>query len=307
VVGAVLVTGATGFVGGRLARRLRERGDEVIAVVRQPSDALAELDVDQRQVALGDLEGIQTAAAGAEAIVHAAAVAGPDLPTARAVNVDGTRAVVGAALISGLRLVHLSTTSVYDLEAARDTTIDEDAPRVRADGEAPPTSSSGNAYATTKSAAEVEVERAVANGLVGAILRPPAVLGAGPTSTWGTRVPRRIRDGDGPAIAARSTFGFVHVDDLGDATLASLDADPEVVRGLTVNVVGGHVTFGDYRDAITRLLPHAPPPPPEPDAAWTGRYDTHRLAGTFDLQLTRSFEDALEEIAASWQDGDPGA
>jgi 2-alkyl-3-oxoalkanoate reductase len=301
----IVVTGATGFVGGRVARRLRARGDEVVAVVRTASAELDALGVDQRQVALGDLEGIQEAARDAFGIVHAAAVAGPDLRTAREVNVDGTRAVVGAALISGLRLVHLSTTSVYDLDAARSDTIDEDAPRVGPDGEAPPTSSSGDAYATTKSAAEVEVERAVANGLVGAILRPPAVLGAGPTSTWGTRVPRRIRDGAGPAIASRSTFAYVHVDDVADVVVATLDADPEVVRGLIVNVVGGHATFGTYRDAIIALLPDAAPPPAEPAAAWTGRYDTRRLAGTLDLHLSRSFDEALEEIAASWQAGDP--
>jgi 2-alkyl-3-oxoalkanoate reductase len=303
-VGTVLVTGATGFIGGRIVRRLRERGDEVVAIVRSPSDELDQLDVDQRMVALTDLEGVQRAAQGAHAIVHAAATTDPEV--AQAVNVDATRAVVGAALVSGLRLVHLSTTSVYDLPRSGDGVLHETAPLVPRNGDAPPTSSSGSAYATTKARAEAEVDRAVGSGLVGAVLRPPAVLGAGPTSTWGTRVPRRIAAGEGPAIAADSTFAFVHVDDLVDTVTAALDADPEAVRGLTVNVVGGHVTFGDYRDAVVAFLPHAPDAPADPPATWRGRYATTAVSDTLGVALTRGFQEAMDEIAASWADGDPG-
>ncbi len=303
-MGTVLVTGATGFIGGRVVRRLRDRGDEVVAIVRSPSDELDELGVDQRLVALTDLEGVQHAAENAHAIVHTAATTDPDV--AQRVNVDATRAVVGAALVSGLRLVHLSTTSVYDLPRSGDEVVQETAPLVPRDGDAPPTSSSGSAYATTKARAEAEVDRAVGSGLVGAVLRPPAVLGAGPTSTWGTRVPRRIAAGEGPAIAAGSTFAFVHVEDLVDSVVAALDADPEAVRGLTVNVVGGHVTFGDYRGAVVDLLPHAPEPPPDPPHTWQGRYATTAVSATLGVDLTRTFHEAMDEIAASWADGDPG-
>ncbi|MEX1163345.1 MAG: NAD(P)-dependent oxidoreductase [Nitriliruptor sp.] len=304
-MGTVVVTGATGFVGGRVARRLRDRGDEVIAAVRRPSDELAALGVDQRTVALGDLEGLQEAGREAAAVVHAAAVAGPDRATARAVNVDGTQAVAGAALLSGQRLIHVSTTSVYDLAAIGDREVVEDDPLVARDGEAPPTSSSGNAYATTKALAEEVVERAVSTGLAATILRPPAVLGAGPTSTWGTRIPARVRDGDGPAIHREGTFGWVHVEDLVDAILAALDADVEVVRGLTVNVVGGHVTFGEYRDAVADRMGGAPPPPPDPDVVWRGTYATRQLGANLDVQPARTFEDAMDEIADSWPDGGP--
>lgn len=304
----VVVTGATGFVGGRLARRLRARGDAVVAFVRTPSATLDDLGVDQRTVDLHDLEGIQAAAeeTGAGAIVHAAAVAGPDEATAHEVNVNGTRAVAGAALLSGLRLVHISTTSVYDLVATGDGEVDENAPRVARDSD-PLISSSGSAYATTKAVAEDEVLRAVGSGLVGVVLRPPAVLGAGPTSTWGTRVPRRIRDGEPPGIAGESNFGWVHVEDLVDATLAALDADPEVVRGLVANVVAGHVPFATYRDAVRGFLGDVPPLGPEPDTVWRGRYATGQLVQTLDVAPRRTFDEAMTEIAKSWQDGDPSA
>jgi 2-alkyl-3-oxoalkanoate reductase len=301
----VLVTGATGFVGGRIVRRLRETGHEVIALVRSPSDTLADLGAEQRIVGLRDLEGVQRAGDQADAIVHAAATADP--ATARTVNVAGTRAVAGAALLSDLRLVHLSTTSVYALDDARDGDVDERHPLVGRDGEASPVSSSGSAYATTKAHAEEEVVRAVRNGLVGVILRPPAVLGAGRTSTWGTRVPRRIRDGEGPPIASESTFGWVHVEDLVDAVVAALAADPEVVRGLTANVVGGHEPFSAYRDGVVGFLDDVPPPPPDPDRVWRGRYCTAQLVQTLDVRPRRTFEEAMAEIRASWEDGEPDA
>jgi 2-alkyl-3-oxoalkanoate reductase len=304
-VTTVLVTGATGFLGGRVVRRLRARGDDVVALVRSPADDLAALGVVQREVALQDLEGIQEAAADAEAIVHAAATAGPDHATAYEVNVHGTRAVAGAALLSGLQLVHVSTTSVYDLAATGDRIVDENSPLVARDDE-PLVSSSGSAYATTKARAEQEVGRAVGNGLVGVVLRPPAVLGAGPTSTWGTRVPRRLRDGEPLPISGRSTFGWVHVEDLVDAVLAAIDADAEVVRGLTANVVGGHLPFATYRDAVRGLFDDAPPAF-EPEDAWAGRYATARLVQTLDVQPQRTFEEAMDEIRTSWQEGDPDA
>lgn len=302
----VLVTGATGFVGGRVARRLRAEGRDVVALVRTPDPALGELGVDQREIALQDLEAIRDAAADADAIVHAAATAAPD--DAHEVNVSGTRAVAGAALLADRRLVHVSTTSVYDLtRAGDDELVDESHPLVGRDGEAPPVSSSGSAYATTKAHAEEEVIRAVRNGLVGVVLRPPAVLGAGRTSTWGTRVPRRIRDGEGPAIAGDSTFGYVHVEDLVDTILAALDADAEVVRGLTANVVGGHVPFATYRDAVTAIVGDTPPPPADPDRVWRGRYRTVELAQTLDVRPERTFEAAMDEIRASWEEGEPDA
>lgn len=302
----VVVTGATGFVGGRVVRRLRERGEAVVALVRTPSDELADLDVEQCILALQDLEGIQRVGQDARAIVHAAAVAGPDLATATDVNVHGTRAVAGAALLSDLRLVHVSTTSVYDLAAVGDAEVDENCPLVVAEGD-PLVSSSGSAYATTKAQAEEEVVRAVRNGLVGVVLRPPAVLGAGRTSTWGTRVPRRIRDGEGPPIAGETTFGWVHVEDLVDSVLAALDADPEVVRGLTVNVVGGHVPFATYRDAVRDFIGGGDTDDVEPDTVWRGWYATRQLTQTLDVHPQRSFDDAMAEIRTSWEDGDPDA
>lgn len=294
----IVVTGATGFVGGRIARALRARGDEVVALVRTPSDELADLGVEQSVFALDDVDGSTAAMAGATAVIHAAATAGPDLDAARAVNTEGTRALVTAALAAGIgRFVHISTTSVYDLKAIGDAEVTEDAPLVGQDSESASTSSAGSAYAVTKAEAEAEVARAGARGLSVAILRPPAVLGAGPTSTWGTRVPQRYRDGEMHAVAPETTFGWVHVDDLADAALAAVDG-PE---GATVNVVGGHTSFGGYLSALREFVPAPPATAAASDEApWRGSYASGRLPEVFGFRPERSFEAALAEIRASW-------
>ncbi|MEX2504932.1 MAG: NAD-dependent epimerase/dehydratase family protein [Egicoccus sp.] len=303
----VVVTGATGFVGGRIARALRERGDEVVALVRTPSDELAALGIEQPVVALDDVAGLTAALQGVDGVVHAAATAGPDLETAREVNTVGTRSVVDAALAAGRpRFVHISTTSVYDRDASGDAVLHEDAPLAapgpagsgREEGAAAaPASSAGSPYAITKAEAEAEVARGGAQGLSVAILRPPAVLGAGPTSTWGTRMPVRYRDGDLPGIPPATTFGWVHVDDLVDAALVALDGDVQA----TLNVVGGHTTFGDYLAALREFVP-APPATAaaSDDEPWRGSYATDRLPEVLGFRPHRSFADALDEIAASW-------
>ncbi len=296
----VLVTGATGFVGGRVAARLRERGDEVVAAVRTPSPDLEALGVEQREIGL---EVTAEHLVGVDAIVHAAASVGPSMEDARAVNRDGTRRLCEAALAAGTaRLVHISTTSVYDLDATGDAEVDEDAPLATEDSGDSPTGSAGNPYSVTKAEAEAEVIEATARGLSTAILRPPAVLGAGPTSTWGTRIPRRLMEGNGPPRHPETTFGFVHVEDLVDATLAALASDART----TVNVVGGHTTVGSYLRAVAELLPGPVElPTPDDDAPWRGRYTTDRLADHLGVQATRTFEMAMTEIAGSWRDRAP--
>jgi 2-alkyl-3-oxoalkanoate reductase len=303
-VARIMVTGTTGFVGGRVARRLTARGDEVHALVRTPSPVLAELGVHHHEggLAAADADLLR----GMDVVIHAAATAGPDLDAVRDVNTYGTRQVVRAAERAGVpRVVHVSTTSVYDLDALGDVEVGEDARLVTATAPADqhPASSAPPPYALTKAEAEREVAAAAAGGLSVAILRPPAVLGAGPTSTWGTRVPARLRDGEPVPRSAATTFGYVHVEDLVDAIVAAADGDAEV----TVNVVGGHTTVGEYLAEVAALLPgEVSVPEDDPDASvWRGTYATDRLPAALGVRPTRTFAEAMAEIAASWAAGDP--
>lgn len=115
----VFVTGATGFLGGRVARLLRQRGDDVVALVRSPSRAaaLGELGC---ELVTGDLSAIPAGApAGCDLVVHAAAVYKVGIRAAEAAamhdaNVAGTGRVIDAAVEAGVpRILYVSTVNVF--------------------------------------------------------------------------------------------------------------------------------------------------------------------------------------------------
>ncbi len=116
----IFVTGATGFLGRHLVPELQAAGHQVVALVRTYERARA-LPKGVRAVP-GDVtkpEGFRSALAGCEAVIHAAAAwsAGADARQRawlQAINVEGTRAVLDAALAAGVgRVLHISSASVY--------------------------------------------------------------------------------------------------------------------------------------------------------------------------------------------------
>ena len=117
----VLVTGATGFIGGNLARMLWSRGYEVSALVRKGSDARALQDTGIRQVAgdILDRDSLDNAVRGCEAVFHCAAAYtfwSPDPSLVYRTNVTGTENVLDAAGDARVpRIVYTSTVSTIGL------------------------------------------------------------------------------------------------------------------------------------------------------------------------------------------------
>lgn len=117
----VAVTGGTGFIGTRVVRILRERGHEVVCVVRSPekATALAELGATVVKGDILDRASLDRAFAGAEGVMHIAAsyelgVVGRRAREALAQNLDGTRAALEAARDSGAKkIVYTSSIVVY--------------------------------------------------------------------------------------------------------------------------------------------------------------------------------------------------
>lgn len=165
----VAVTGAAGFIGGHLVRRLAGRGHTVRSVVRPTPEADRLGDADVRYADIGDAEALASAFDGCDAIVHLAGLTTRHHASAwayEAVNVGGTRAVVEAAQRAGAgRLVVGSTVGVYGRAASGQT------PRPN------------TPYRRSKHAAEAVA--LAADGLDASVVRLPATLGPGATGWLG--------------------------------------------------------------------------------------------------------------------------
>lgn len=289
--GPVLLTGANGFVGSRITRRLAASGRRVRAIVRTAGTAPDHPEVEEIVGDFVEPETARSAASGAAAVVHCAATGGPDLEVATRVNVNGTRAMVDATLAARVRrYVQISTISVY--ARGPQGVLDEDAPL----------KTEGDPYGATKAEGDRVVLDAMRRGLPAVILRPGAILGLHPTSTWAVRMPERIRDGQVKLRGdGRETVPWVHVEDVCDAVLLALD-DPRAV-GRVYNLASGDMSWRRYTDEVRSWLA-APPLEETPESEfggyWMGRFDGSRIGRELGYRPRRTFEEGMGEAAEHW-------
>jgi nucleoside-diphosphate-sugar epimerase len=261
-----LVTGATGFVGRRLTRRLVDDGWTVRALVRPTGNAtgLEALGVHVVRGDLRDGDAVVTAAAGCDAILHLGARTEADgLLTRRDVeeiNVGGTDHAATAAARAGARLVAVSSVSVYGRIALR-RDLAEDGP-LRPD----------SPYGRSKVAAEqLLLRRHHQDGLDVVIVRPATVWGPGAASWRGLF--ETVRDGRfrrfGPGD---NRHHLVDVDDLVDGLL--LASRTAGITGRVYNLAGPEAITLDEWLALIRTHTGGPQAPTAP--AWPMR--TYRAA-----------------------------
>jgi nucleoside-diphosphate-sugar epimerase len=284
----VLVTGANGFVGSYVARRLRQEGLRVRALVRRP-ESQAELESQGVETLLGELKDVTaqaTAVRGAHCVVHCAATAAAELPEARQVNAEATRTLAEAALTAGCeRFVHISTVAVYPLRN-REGVVEESSPLTM----------EGDAYGLTKAEAERALRLVAARGLRTVILRPAVVLGVHPTSSWGTVFPRLIAAGQFPLVeGGQARLGYLHISSLTEAVVRALRV--EAADGEAFNLVDGHTSWRRYIDAFSPGPLPAVPPEQVPDfLSFRGTFSVDKAQRVLGFVPRDTFESSMAEI-----------
>ena len=203
-----LVTGATGFIGSNLARRLAAEGQRVRVLVRNP-DKLAEIGVTADEVVTGDITDPDAVRRAVQGVDRVYAIAGtfrePNLSDAdyRRVNVDAVRLMMEAADEAGVkRVVHCSTCGVHG-NVPRGDSVDEDQP-FRGVGIYEETKAAGDQLAR-ELGQQLSVEAVV--------VRPTQVYGPGDTRLLKLF---KMTDKDRPLMIGSGQGGYhlVYIDDL---------------------------------------------------------------------------------------------
>ncbi|MBW7881818.1 MAG: NAD-dependent epimerase/dehydratase family protein [Caldilineaceae bacterium] len=211
------LTGATGFVGGRVAYQLREQGHEVVAVVRTPerADALVELGVELVKGDVTDKESMREAMAGTDGVFHIAGwykIGTRDKSAGQRINVDGTRNVL--ELMQELAVpkgVYTSTLAVNSHTHGR--IVDESYVFH---------GTHLSEYDRTKAEAHKVAEAFIAQGLPLVIVMPGLIYGPGDTSTLRTTLTQYLQRRL-PVIPRQTAFSWAHVDDIAWAHIAAME------------------------------------------------------------------------------------
>jgi nucleoside-diphosphate-sugar epimerase len=235
----VLVTGAAGFIGGKVAERLRSDGLEVVGVDQVQDESAG--------IVAGDISEPgrwQRAAEGCDAVIHTAAIVGMPSDTTAfwAVNVRGTRLALEAARDAGARFVHISSVVTFGLDFP--------------DGvdESYPVKPTGVAYTDTKIASEQVVLMAHAAGEHEVVVvRPGDVYGPG-SRPW-VLLPIEFLRARRLALPARGRgiHSPTYIDDLVDGIVRAAEAPGAAGRVITLSG-GVGVETRDYFGRLGRMI-----------------------------------------------------
>ena len=247
-----LVTGATGFLGSHLLRRLASRGDDLRITVREASDTspIDDLDVERVRCDVLDRRAVRRALKGADRVFHVAGVMSVhprDAERVFEVNVGGTRTVLEECLRAGVERVVYTSSAAALGPAARGQTADET--QLFTAGHL------GIPYVNAVHEAEVEALRQAAKGLPLVCVNPSITFGPGDVNVTSTRLVRSFLLGHVPAYAD----GGVNVVDVRDVAEGHVLADERGGVGERYILGGRNFTFDRLFADLGRISGVDPP------------------------------------------------
>ena len=248
----VLVTGASGFLGGRLAEMLVEQGEDVRVLARASSD-LRHLSHLQIQICRGDLDdaaALEEAIRGVRMVYHCAACSTDWSPLANyfETNIVGTQNLLDAALRAGTveRFLHVSTTDVYGY------------PQMPCD-ESAAMHDVGLPYNRTKMMGEAAVWQAYReHGLRVTVVRPATICGPR-GKDFTVEVATLLRQGVMLLIdGGRALGGFSYVDNVAQAMIDAAESSVTLGRAYNICDEPG-VTWREYTHALADAMGYPRP------------------------------------------------
>lgn len=246
----VMVTGATGFIGGRLSEYLATKENaHVIGVGRDLNRAkiLEKHNVDLKKLDLTDPTVLKENLEGTEILFNCAGALSADPATAELINIKATEELVKAASEAGVkRVVHISTVGAYDMKDI--SVVDESTPLAL---DHPST------YPRTKARGEkIAFEQAKKHKIELVVIRPSMVYGPG-FGLWTTTMFDNVCTGKPVFLGdGQSNFNPVYIDDVVDA-LVRAATSPDV-PGEAFNISSEITTWKKFMNYYGKLCEKEP-------------------------------------------------
>jgi nucleoside-diphosphate-sugar epimerase len=260
----ILVTGATGFIGAAVARKLSQRGHEVMALARSDA-AAAKLRAAGLTPVAGDFaepSSLAAPAAQVDAIVSTASIGQVEgSPDAFAKDRDAVAMMTSALGDSGKPLIFTSGSAIFGVFTrgeASATVFDEDHPApllasvfAPPQAEVPPPFIAAFAGAMAPRA-ETETAVLTAAGVRGVVIRPGLVYGNGKGYDLPNLIAMAKARGAAPHLGAGGVRqGYVHIDDLVELYVLALERAPAASM---LHAVADEVALGDLAASVSRLV-----------------------------------------------------